>query len=85
MCPMPVVILAELRQEIIQMLLPEDDEPRKALGFNGPNKLLAASVEVRRSDRQWVWLQAILLQELREPGGVFHIPIMQQNRRLRSS
>lgn len=63
------------------MRLAESDEMVQGFVFNRLHKSFDPCIEIRRPDRQHLWLDAFILQKPLELGRELRVPIMDQMRR----
>lgn len=74
-----VVVHHELRDQVIEMLLAEDDELVQTLPAYSPNKPFTSAVQIRRSFRQAIRLHASILDRHGEVLREFHVPIVKDH------
>jgi len=79
---MLVVIRNEFRNKTIEMPLAECDEMVQSFVFNRLHKPFDAGIQIGRSDRQLLRLDAFIVQKLLEFGRILGVSIMDQTGRL---
>jgi hypothetical protein len=75
MGPVPVVVIHEDGEDLLEVLLIQDQQPVETLGANGPHKPLSHAVRLRRAKRRANDFQAMTSKHFVKTGGEFLISI----------